>query len=97
VAVDLAVVRAGGKRQRVERVVDTRGVERGSLLIVAGPTVQLAQVERALALFLGLFGALALGLGPRVLGLLFELRVTLCLLACGFGLFGLGVLPVDRC
>jgi len=91
VAVDLDAVRAFGKGEGVEGVLDAGGVERRGLPVIVRGRVELRQVQRAAGLLGGGLVVLgALGEGCLLGG---EERVALGLSARGFGLLGCFLLP----
>ena len=94
VAVDLGGILVR-QRQSVQRVIDTGCVEVSRLTAWRAFVIQLGEIETA-GFLRRLFRAGAFGLGG-LRGFFFaEESVAFGLLACGFGFFGVGVLPALR-
>ena len=92
VLVDLGGVRVGRERQRVEGVVDARGVEGCRLLVAGAVVVELGQIQAARPLDRRL-GLLGLGSPASSLLVLFQQGFLLGLLPRSFCLLGSFGLP----
>lgn len=95
VTINLGFAVAARDIERVQSIIKTRRVQGRQFAVARIPEVKLVQVKpsRLLLCRLGILGRRST---RRVLLLLGEQRISLCLLARGLGLLGCLVLPVRR-